>query len=145
MKQTLPMKPIPRFLWANLAATLSSMALLTLTLPLYLLAATGTVTGEGVGPSLIGLLAMLPFVTVIGGMIALPAAALAGGAMLWWQKRRGTPFSPRAWIIAGAAAGLFVSFFVGTNDADWARMITAPWFALAGALGAWVFARVWGR
>jgi hypothetical protein len=145
LKQSVPMQPALRFLWASLAATLAAMALLTLTLPLYLLAATGTVTGAGVGPSLIGVVAMLPFVTVIGGMIALPAAALAGGAMLWWQKQRGAPLTPSRWIMAGAAAGLFVSFFVGTNDADWARMITAPWFALAGALGAWVFARVWGR
>jgi hypothetical protein len=139
------MKNSIRFFWASLAATVSSMTLLTLTMPLFLWAATGTVTGEGVGPSLVGVFAMLPFVTFIGGMIALPAAALAGGAMLWWQKRRGAPFTPRAWIIAGTAAGMFVSLFVGTNDSDWARMITAPWFALAGAFGAWVFAWVWGR
>jgi hypothetical protein len=68
----------------------------------------------------------MPFVTVIGGMIALPVAALAGGGMLRWQKKRGTALRQRAWIIAGLAAGLLVSNFVGTNDSDWARMVTAP-------------------
>jgi hypothetical protein len=128
-----------------LAATLSSMALMALTTPVFLLATTGTVTGEGIGPTMGAMVVMLPIEVVVGGTIALPVAALAGGAMLLWQRKRGTPFSARAWIVAGLLAGLLVSRFVGTNDADLARLVTAPWFACLGALGAWVFARVWGR
>jgi hypothetical protein len=139
------MKTTLRFLWASLAATLAAMAWLTLTMPLTLLANTGSVPGEGFLPSLIMTFAMLPFVTVIGGTIALPMAAAAGGAMLWGEKRRGAPFAIRTWIIAGLAAGLLVSAIVGTNDTDFARMVHVPWFASAGAIGAWMFARVWRR
>jgi hypothetical protein len=143
--QTGDMKTALHFLWASLAATLAAMALLTITMPLTLLANTGSVTGEGFWPSLLATVAMLPFVTVIGGMVALPMAALAGGAMLWGENVRGAPFSTRVWIIAGIAAGLLTSTFVGTNDTDAARLIHIPWFACGGAMGAWMFARVWRR
>jgi hypothetical protein len=139
------MKTALHFLWASFAATLCAMALLTLTMPLTLLGTTGTVTGEGFWPTLGAMVVMLPFVIVIGGTVALPVAALAGGAMLWGEKRRGTPFSERAWVFAGLAAGLLVSAIVGTNDADLARLVHIPWFASAGAIGAWMFARVWRR
>jgi hypothetical protein len=139
------MKPSLRFLRASLAATLSAMALLTLTSPLTLLATTGSVFEGGFWPSLGAVVVMLPFVTIIGGTIALPMAALAGGAMLWGEKTRGAPFTTRAWIIAGLAAGLLVSAFVGTNDTDFTRLVHIPWFASAGAMGAWVFARTWRR
>lgn len=139
------MKITRRFLWASLAATLAAMALLTVTLPLTLWATTGTVTGEGFWPSLGSMVVLLPFVTLIGGMIALPLSMLAGGAMLWGEKKRGTPFTTRSWTLAGLAAGMLVSAFVGTNDSDTARLVHVPWFASAGAFGAWVFARVWRR
>jgi hypothetical protein len=139
------MKNALHFIWATLAATLSAMALLTLTMPLTLWAINGTVTGEGFWASLGAIVVMLPFVVVIGGIIAVPMAALAGGAMLWWEKRRAAPFTPLGWIIAGLAAGLLTSTFVGTNDSDLARLVHIPWFACAGAMGAWMFARVWRR
>jgi hypothetical protein len=139
------MKSAPRFLWASLAATLAAMVLLTLTMPLTLWATTGAVTGEGFGPSLFAIVAMLPFVVVIGGIIALPMAMIAGGAMLWWEGRRGALFSKSSWILAGLGAGLLTSAFVGTNDSDFARLVHIPWFACGGAMGAWMFARVWRR
>jgi hypothetical protein len=139
------MKRALHFLWSSLAATLAAMAFLTLTMPLTLLATTGSVTGEGFWPSLGAMVVMLPFVIVIGGAIGLPMAAAAGGAMLWAEKSRGAPFTPRIWIIAGLGAGLLVSAFVGTNDPDFARLVHIPWFASAGAMGAWVFAKVWRR
>jgi hypothetical protein len=139
------LRPAGHFLLASLAATVSAMGMLTLTMPLQLIATTGSVTGEGFWPTVAAMIVMLPFVIVIGGTIALPTTALAGGAMLWWEKKCGTRFPARAWIIAGLAAGMLVSAFVGTNDSDAARLANIPWFACAGALGAWVFARVWRR
>jgi hypothetical protein len=137
------MKRAVHFLWASVAATLAAMALLTVTMPLTLFATTGSVTGEGFWPSLGAMVVMLPFVVLIGGVIALPTAALAGGAILWAEKRRATPFAARTWTITGLAAGLLVSLIVGTNDPVSARLVHIPWFASAGAMGAWVFARVW--
>ncbi len=139
------MKTALHLLWASLAATLAAMALLTVTMPLTLLATSGSVSGDGFWPSLGAMAVMLPFVIVIGGTVALPMAALAGGAMLWGEKTRGSLFTTRAWIIAGLAAGLLVSALVGTNDPDLARLVHIPWLACAGALGAWVFVRVWRR
>lgn len=139
MKTALP------FLKACFAATLAAMAFLTLTMPLTLWAISGTFTGEGFWPSFGAMVLMMPFVIFIGGTIALPLAALAGGAMLWGENRRGAPFATRTWIIAGLAVGLLVSALVGTNDSDLARLVHIPWFVSASAIGAWVFERVWRR
>jgi hypothetical protein len=139
------MKNVPHFIRACLAATVFAMTLLTLTMPLTMWAISGTVTGEGFWPSFGAIVLMMPFVIVIGGIIALPLAALVGGAMLWWEARRGRLFSTSSWILAGLGAGLLTSAFVGTNDSDFARLVHIPWLASAGAMGAWVFARVWRR
>jgi hypothetical protein len=118
------------------------MAVLTLTMPIYLLATTGTVTGDDAPTTLGALAMMLPFVILIGGSIALPAAALAGSAMVFWQKQRGAPVTLRTWIFAGLASGILASLFFGTHDPRAARLIAAIWFACAGAVGAWVFRRM---
>jgi hypothetical protein len=139
------MKIALRLLKSSIAATLAAMLLLGLTIPITIYAATGTVTGEGFWPTVGAMIVMLPFVAVIGGMIALPLAIISGGAMLWWENKRGVPFTNRAWIIAGMVAGLLVSAFVGTNDDNLSRLIHTPWFIAASILGAWVFARTWRR
>jgi hypothetical protein len=139
------MKTPLRFLWASLAATLAAMALLGLTLPLATYPITGTITGEGFWLSLITMIVLLPMYALIGGTVALPAAMIAGGAMIWGEARRGALFSPRTWIIAGVVAGVVVSLFVGTNDTDASRLAAFPCLTSAAALGAWVFMRVWRR
>jgi hypothetical protein len=139
------MKIAFRLLKSGIAATLAAMLLLGLTIPITLYAATGTVTGEGFWPTVGAMIFMLPFVAIIGGTVALPLAIILGGSMLWWENKRGVPFTNRAWIIAGLAAGLLVSSFVGTNDDNLSRLIHIPWFTAASILGAWVFARTWRR
>jgi uncharacterized membrane protein len=133
------------FVWASVAATLAAMTLLGLTLPLALYVTTGTITGEGFWPTLIAIIFLLPMYIIIGGSVALPTAMVAGGAMLWGEKRRGVPFRPRVWIITGAAAGVLVSVFVGVNDSSLSRLAAFPCLTSAAALGAWVFALVWQR
>lgn len=137
------MRPALRFVLASLASTLSSMTLLTLTMSLFLWPPSVKMFDEGTGAALGGIGFMLVLVILIGGMIALPASILAGGAMLLWQKRRGATLSTGAWIFAGMVAGVLVSAFTGTIVPFPDRLATAPLFASAGALGAWTFVCVW--
>jgi hypothetical protein len=143
--QAWPMKTALHFLWSSIAATLSAMALLGLTLPLATYLITGTITGEGFWLSLVAMVVLLPMYAIIGGTVALPMAMVAGGAMLWGEKMRGRSFAPRTWIIAGLAAGVLVSLFVGTNDTDLMRLAAFPCLTSAAALGAWAFMRAWRR
>jgi hypothetical protein len=136
------MRSALRFVLASIASALSVMVVLTLTMPIYLLATTGTVTGEGAPITLGALAFVLPFVIIIGGSIALPAAALAGSAMIFWQEQRGAPLTLCAWTFVGLASGILASLFFGTHDPVAARLIAAIWFACAGAAGAWVFRRM---
>ncbi len=135
------MNPLFRFLLACLGSSLSALLLMTLTIPIYLLAVGESQLG-GFNMMLVSSLMLLPFVLAFGGVIALPAAAVAGGAMLWWQKRRGLPVAVHIWMIAGTAAGVLVSIVIGSDDPLMARMATTIWFAAAGTMGAWVFQRI---
>jgi hypothetical protein len=139
------MKTAFHFLWASLASTLSAMILLGVTLPIAIYLATGTITGEGFGPTLIAEIAILPLVVIIGGTVALPMSMMMGAAMLWAEKRSGKLFTLGSWIIAGLAAGLLAATIVGVNDDGLFRILSIPCLAASGALGAWVFARVWRR
>lgn len=130
------------FLWACFAAALCAMTVLTLTMPLFLIATTGGATGEGLWPTIFGTIAMLPFVIVIGGMVALPIAAVLGGMVLWLEWKLAARFAPHVWIIVGLAAGVIVSIFVGTNEPLGGRLLTALWFASCSATGAFIFARI---
>lgn len=138
------MKPVFRFLGASLAAALSALLALTLVMPLYLLVGDGAALGSEPGITAVAAWMMLPFVLLIGGPIALPLAAVAGGAMLWWQYRRGSAVSGRGWIIAGLGAGTLVALFMSHGGSVPVALANALWFASAGAVGAWVFRRVWG-
>jgi hypothetical protein len=139
------MKEVLRYLLASFTAALAAMVVLALILPLYVLvAAPGSVSGsESLGELLLGSLVLAGFVIVIGGMIALPAALLAGGALLLWQRHRGAALGLRIWLYAGLAVGAAVSLTLGANDPPQARLAAALWFAASGATGAWVFRRVW--
>lgn len=135
------MHPGFRFAIASLASALAALVLLGLLLPIYVAAS------SGVAPSSeewLASLFLLPFVIFVGGMFALPAAAVAGGLVLLWQRLRAACLPLWGWLIAGAATGAVMSVFFGQNDDLPARLAAAVWFCCAGAMGAWAFRRVWG-
>lgn len=136
------MIPIARFMLASLASAVSALLLLAITMPLVISANANLVGQEIIGATLVGILAVIPFVLIFGGIIALPVAALAGGLMLGVQKKRGIPLTQSVWLAAGAICGLIVSLFLGGYDPFVQRLVTAVWLAACGALGAWVFQRV---
>jgi len=131
-----------RFVLASLVSALSALLMIALTIPLFVSLSSGELANHGFGSILRGALAMVPAVVLVGGIVALLIATLAGGAMLLWHKQRDEPLPMRQWLQAGTGAGLCVAFFVGSNDPASVRLVTALWFAAAGALAAWSFARV---
>jgi hypothetical protein len=138
------MKTIFQFLWASFASAVAAMVLLGLGIQLTVIATTGSLTGEGFWPSLGAMVVTTGFVIVFGGIIALPAAMVAGGAMLWAEHARGKPLALSIWVLVGLVIGLLVVVFVGATDTR-TLLLHAPWHLSASALGAWVFAREWRR
>jgi hypothetical protein len=132
------------FLWASIAATLAAMLLLGIGIQVTVLATTGSLTGEGFWPSLGAMVITSGFVILIGGIIALPTAMVAGGAMLWIERVRGKPLELRIWGAVGLVIGLLVMSFSGAINTR-TLLFHVPWYLCAAAVGALVFAVVWRR
>lgn len=131
-----------RFLAGSFAATLAALLALVLTMPAYVLAASGT-GDSSVAETMFASMALIPFVLIVGVPIALPVALIGGGAMILVQRWFDNIFRLPVWIVCGVAIGSAASLFFGVNDPIWpVRVVSGLWFSCGGAAGAIAFQRL---
>jgi hypothetical protein len=143
LRQSAAMHPALRFLLACLASALAALLVVDLGWVLIEMFSgeSRTSLAEALGASIM----LLPWVLLIGGIVALPLAAIAGGAMLAFENGRGQPLPLGGWLGAGLAAGLMIVLLFGGTEMTSDRIFVAVWFGTSGMLGAWAFRAVWHR
>jgi hypothetical protein len=139
------MLALGRFLFAAMLSAFGTVAGLVVTLPVYVVA-NGAPIGADLTTIIAAMAVMLPFALFLGLPVAVPAAALAGGSLLYWELRRGRRLPGWQWMVAGMMIGVVISLFFGRNDPVWpARIVAALWMGFSGAVGAMIFRRLASR
>lgn len=135
------MHPALRFMLATFASAFAALLAIDLVFPFADMLSSERETS--LSHSLGTALALLPLVLVLGGIVALPVAAIAGGALIALENGRARPLSLAAWLSSGLAVGLAIALLLSDNTDANGRIVTAIWFSACGTLAAWAFRLVW--